>query len=73
MSDRLQAVLRAIGPDAGNTELNGDVDMLGAEASSTAEATLESTRTTSLPQGWRLLDESTGWRPAPMGVFVTCV
>jgi hypothetical protein len=25
-----------------------------------------------LPPGWRLLDERTGWKPAPIGVFVTC-
>jgi ribosomal biogenesis protein LAS1 len=24
---------------------------------------------TSLVRGWRLLDESTGWRPSPIGVY----
>jgi ribosomal biogenesis protein LAS1 len=26
----------------------------------------------SLPAGWTLLSEGKGWRPAPIGVFVTC-
>ena len=25
-----------------------------------------------LVQGWRLLDERTGWRPCPIGVYVGC-
>lgn len=25
-----------------------------------------------LPDGWKLVDTSLGWRPEPIGVFVTC-
>jgi ribosomal biogenesis protein LAS1 len=29
----------------------------------------QTSKLTGLARGWRLLDESTGWRPSPIGVY----
>jgi ribosomal biogenesis protein LAS1 len=36
-------------------------------------STVMSTSGTTLPQGWRRVDASNGWKPSPIGVFVPCV
>jgi hypothetical protein len=77
MDHRLQAMLRthALIHDVNQAQ---DIDMtstsdsriVGSQVDPTMN--LESGDSTMLGPGWRLLDERTGWRPAPMGVFVAC-
>jgi hypothetical protein len=77
MDDRLQAMLRTHAPTHDVNQAQ-DIDMTSTSDSRVvgpqvdATMNLESGDSKMLGPGWRLLDERAGWRPAPMGVFVTC-
>lgn len=53
-----------------------DADVSEAMAVDTGPAPTQAPQTLgeppALPEGWRLLDQRSGWRPAPIGVFVVC-
>ncbi|KAH9927532.1 Las1-domain-containing protein [Epithele typhae] len=54
-----------------NETTTPDADTDAVPASASAEAGADAASRT-LPAGWRRLSERDGWRPAPIGVFVSC-
>ncbi|KAI0724189.1 Las1-domain-containing protein [Cerioporus squamosus] len=63
MDSRLNALLALQHADSADT--------LDAASTTTSDARV-STEVLQLPPGWRKLSERDGWRPAPIGVYVTC-
>ena len=52
----------------------GDVDMEegGGSGEGEGNGAAQKEDASQLPPGWRKLSERDGWRPAPIGVYVSC-